>query len=242
MCRLLGICSKKETDLNYYFFDADERPFISFSNEHHDGWGIGWYAEGKPHIYKEGLDEQQSYSFDKVRTVQSSLIIAHLRKASTHISGNKISLNTHPFVYDQWLFAHNGSLNHQSLKTHIEENYEKSIKGDTDSEIFFLLLLQFYKKTKNISQSLEETLQLIKQDKYKGLNFLLSDGSILYAYRNASLVVKDQFDYHSLNYLVKEDHVVISSNPLTRERWTLLKMGELLTIDKNLKIETKIIL
>lgn len=71
--------------------------------------------------------------------------------------------------------------------------------------------------------------------KHKAINFILSDGKTLYAYRDASSDVSHFHHYYSLNYLKKKDELVISSEPLTEENWHLLSLGELLIIDKNLK-------
>lgn len=230
MCRLLAKTSKHSGNLSYLFFKAD-KPFTSLSKRHHDGWGIGWYKNNKPKLYKEGLDEVKKYSFEKAKTINSDILIAHLRKASAHINGYKIQENTHPFIYKKYIFAHNGSFDHKKVMKYLKTKYKKLIKGNTDSEVYFLLLMQNLEKSMDIVKALKNTLLIIKKYAYRGLNFLLSDGKTLYAYRDASV----KFSYYTLYYIIKKDEILICSTPLTKkDDWKLIKLKELLIINKNL--------
>ncbi len=230
MCRLFGKISKAKTDISYYFFNADKKPFKDFVSEHKDGWGIGWYSAKKPKIFKEGLDDVIVYSFNKVKKIKSKIILCHLRKAS---EGAKVTKNSHPFTCQNWIFEHNGFVSREHLLKHLEQKYKDLIKGKSDSEVYFLIIMQFYEKTKDIVKAIKEALKLIKQDEFKGLNFILSDGEKIYAYRDASVKTKDLYDYYSLSYLVKKKEIIFSSDPLTKENWTMTNLGELVIADEN---------
>jgi len=243
MCRLLGIIGKKEISAKHYFFETEkkfkdytEKPIGYDGYLHQDGWGIGWYENKKPKIFKEGKDEVKAYDFSKVKKIKSNIILSHVRDAS---EGPKTTKNSHPFQYKNLIFAHNGFITRSSVIPLLTTKYKKALKGETDSEVFFMLILQEYERTKDIEESISIVLKEIKKYNHRALNFLLTDGKKLYAYRDASQDVSHLHHYYSLNYLKKKDEVVISSEPLTKESWTLMKLGELITIDKNLNLSVK---
>lgn len=98
--------------------------------------------------------------------------------------------------------------------------------------------MQFFEKSKDIIKSIKETVNLVKKYQYRGLNFILSDSENLYVFRDVSPEHKEKYDYYCLNYLVIPDKIIISSDPLTDENWIPLKLGELISISKNLEIKS----
>lgn len=122
-----------------------------------DGFGIGWYA---PHISPDPAiftsltpawnDQNLLHLAAKI---ESPCFFAHVRAAST---GGVNTFNCHPFVYQQQLLMHNGEINDFiHVKRHIrhllDDDIYNWIKGDTDSEHFFALLIQ-RAKGKNLNQ------------------------------------------------------------------------------------------
>ncbi len=252
MCRLLGKIADNTTDVVFPFFNAD-RPFKSFIKEHGHGWGIGWYKNGIPKIFKEGLSEKGSadyYEFNKVKEVKSKIIIAHLRKIKSEY---KFNINSQPFRYKNWLFAHNGGINKERVFNILEERCRKLITSGTnldsytDSELYFLMIMQELDKRGNILNAIKETINKIKMfGDYTGLNFLLSDGEQLYAFRDASR----KHDYYSLFYIKRdvnqinnsEKAVLICSEKLTyKEQWEEIKLGSLIIVEPDLSIHKKTI-
>jgi len=143
MCRLFGFKSVINSQVHSSLVHA-ENALISQSLKHPDGWGVAYYLEGVPHLIKSvdrALDDQ---IFQKVSGVVSSqTVLAHIRKA-TH--GQKTILNSHPFQYGKWLFAHNGNLKNlntyrDKLLAGVDLELRKFILGTTDSEIIFFLIL-----------------------------------------------------------------------------------------------------
>lgn len=70
--------------------------------------------------------------------------MAHVRASTT---GATMRSNCHPFVYQNWSFAHNGQIGgFQKMKRSLEHLLSDGLydarKGSTDSELLFLLLLQ----------------------------------------------------------------------------------------------------
>ena len=80
------------------------------------------------------------------REVRSAVVLAHVREASV---GPVLPENTHPFLFDRWLFAHNGTVARfrdvpavrGALEAEIDHDLRLEIRGDTDSERVFYLFL-----------------------------------------------------------------------------------------------------
>jgi len=256
MCRLFGVIANKPVDIEFSFFKADT-PFKDFSKKNPDGWGIGWYENDGPKVFKEAFLDNKEYNFDKVKTVKSKIIISHVRLATR---GNKTLKNTHPFVYENFIFAHNGSVDRENILAYLNPEFKEKIEGETDSEAYFMLIMQFMSETKNIIDSIQKAVKIIKKSTYSGLNFIMSDGNSLYAFRDAKVnknyyslyyLERKPSNYSSFEYmseetkqmiksklLLGEEAVLICSEPLTKgENWKPLELGELIMVDRNLKIK-----
>jgi len=255
MCRLFGVIANQKIDIEYSFFRADEKPFKEFSKEHPDGWGIGWFDNRKTKIYKQGYGKK--YDFDKVKKVRSKIIISHVRKATT---GDKSTQNAHPFEFKNWLFVHNGSVERKCLLKLLADSYTK-LTSQTDSEVYFHLVMQEIKNTGDVIEGAKSTIKKVKEcGGYSGLNFIMSDGENLYAYRDAST----SESYYSLYYLKREpkeffraksketkillhsktlaneEAVLICSEKLSQENWKEIDIGALIIVDSALRITCKI--
>jgi len=244
MCRLFSSISKEPISISHWFFDAQPHPFKEFSERkinggpHDDGWGVAWTIDGKWEIFKEG--KREKYDFSRINGLESRLFIAHLRKASV---GRKTTANAHPFQYKNWIFAHNGGTDKEKLFECLNGTFRNAIQSETDSEIFFLLIMQFYEETKDLVAALRRTVSRIKTMEYRGLNFLLSDGQNMYAYRDVSPKHIDLCDYYSLYYLQENDNVIFSSDPLDNDKsWKSIGLGELIEVNRNLDLTSHTII
>lgn len=114
------------------------------SDRHPDGWGVAYYTAGAPHVIKSVSSAQVDHLFRRVSgIVASETVLAHLRKAT---QGSLSIINTHPFQFGQWVFVHNGNIKgfdglRDELVGRIPPVLRRYILGDTDSEVFFYLLL-----------------------------------------------------------------------------------------------------
>lgn len=155
MCRLFGFRSVINSQVHSSLIHA-ENALASQSIKHPDGWGVAYYLEDVPHVIKSMDKAFDDHIFAKVSGVVSSqTVVAHIRKA-TH--GVKTILNSHPFQYGKWIFAHNGNLkNFDSYKDKLIERIcpelRKFILGTTDSEIVFFLMLTFIKEVHPLKES-----------------------------------------------------------------------------------------
>jgi glutamine amidotransferase len=134
------------------------------SKRHPDGWGVAYYIEKTPHLIKSTDCAMDDQLFHKVSGVVSSdTVLAHIRNAT---QGSHSILNSHPFQYGQWVFAHNGNIkNFQEVKPKLLKLIDKDLKrfilGTTDSEIIFFIILTHLKKIHNLSNPIIEKKKLI---------------------------------------------------------------------------------
>lgn len=143
MCRLFGFRSVILSQVHTSLLSADNALHVQ-SNNHPDGWGVSYYQNGAPHVIKSSASAVKDSIFQKVSgVVSSNTVLAHIRKATL---GSKNILNTHPFQYGHWVFAHNGNIKNfdqhkDEIKRKIHPQFQRFILGDTDSEILFYFLL-----------------------------------------------------------------------------------------------------
>jgi glutamine amidotransferase len=254
MCRLLGIVSNKPIDLEFSL----ER-FKIHAKNNPDGWGIGWYVNGKASVFKQGLsalaDKSELAAYSK--NVISKIIIAHVRKAT---QGNASTENTHPFRYKNWIFAHNGSVDKNRLSSLLSDRFKKLVRGETDSEVYFYWIMQNIEKYGDIEKGIRLAASRAIKTRHTGLNFLLSDGNGIWAFRQAStnrshyslyLLERDASGNELLEHLSQttrallrskrikgEKAVLICSEELTDENWQEIQIGEIISIDCDLNVRS----
>ena len=151
--------------------------------------------------------------------------------------GDSTTKNAHPFLYEDWIFEHNGGIDSKELINYLSTDIKNQLTSETDSEVFFFLIMQYLKETGEISKAIKKTIEIVKKYPYRGLNFILSNGKELYVFRNVSPECKDKIEYYCLHYLIQENKIIISSDPLTKDNWIPIRLGELLEISTNLKIK-----
>jgi len=224
---------------------AVKSPIKDDYRHHIDGWGIGYFRDGVPYIYKEGTDAYYSYGFEmtarELHSYPPEATVFHVRRASdkSTISDAK----AHPFggsVYNKdYLFAHNGSI----LKYSSEP-----FRGMTDSEVIFDLLLEGMKSTDmdgvhGAIQYLKNKIEVNKKEYgwegYASLNFLLCDGKHIFAYRDSAVQADEEY-YTLFHGKFEEGYVVASEEFDKRIQWTPIKNGELLHVTKD-KIESRMV-
>ncbi len=153
MCRLFGFRSVLNSRVHASLVSA-ENALMGQSKRHPDGWGIAYYVHHTPHLIKSTATAETDELFKSISgVVTSQTVIAHIRKA-TH--GKLSIINTHPFQFGKWTFAHNGNIrDFKNLKTQMEKlsNHElgKFCLGETDSEKFFFYLLSYIEKRVDLS-------------------------------------------------------------------------------------------
>ena len=202
MCRIFGFRSILLSHVHSSLVSA-ENALMGQSKRHPDGWGLAYYASDTPHIIKSTTSAETDELFKSISgVVTSQTVLAHIRKA-TH--GKLSIINTHPFQYGRWTFAHNGNIkNFNEIKNEITKKHHSSISpyclGDTDSEALFFLLLSYLKEKIDLNDSAPDIYQTMSQ-----LEKALSDVTSLIG----TLNVKDA-GIPSENYLT----FVLTNGPL----------------------------
>ena len=143
MCRLFGFRSVIQSQVHHSLISAENALEVQ-SNKHPDGWGVSYYTAGAPHVIKSDKTAINDNIFKKISGIVSSeTVIAHLRNATL---GSVNILNTHPFQYGNWIFAHNGNIRNfdkyrDEITSKISPHLKRFILGNTDSEIIFYYIL-----------------------------------------------------------------------------------------------------
>lgn len=182
---------------------------------HADGWGVVVFNNGQIVLdQKSIISAAQDPSLVDMKSnpafLDSTLLIAHLRKASV---GAVDINNVHPFEKNGYVFCHNGSIKDSDLI--VLEKYDPV--GTTDSERLFLWLLEKIEGQQDVQTALEKAIETFKkQFKYRALNFILTDGENIWAYRdfdNASEEARQMglAEYYSLYIGKSRDKVIVSS-------------------------------
>jgi len=259
MCRLFGMLSINPSDARKYLLEDPCSLYVqSKINPRRlqgDGWGIGFYENGRPIIIKSEKPvyaEHEKFSLT-VHRAKSKMILAHIRRASNPrgLPREKIisEENSQPFSFGKYIFAHNGTINIPDEVAEFLGEWGKHIRGLNDSEVYFWFIMKELSSGVDLPSALrkfEETLEDLwiearerhpdKNRPYVGLNSIICDGETLYAYcryegnkrARKSLCFEDQ-PVFEMSYSVDEGKLVISSEKTNREEaWKPLRSGELL--------------
>ena len=237
MCRLLGYVARQPVIAGHVLADTLEA-FIEVSHLHADGWGLAWYdQQGHLQHAKTPEPAHTSVEFSSLAaSIRTGALIAHVRWATP---GFALCMeNTHPFMYNQFAFAHNGAIApNEALEALIAPHLRECIKGTTDSERHFLALLSAFEKAPPI-EAFRLHLNTLRQHlQSTSLNCLLLTPEALYAAcdfdPHAPLLHKDP-NYFHLHYHATPDAVVVASTGLGRGAgWKTLKNGQLLIIERD---------
>jgi glutamine amidotransferase len=161
-----------------------------------DGFGLGWYGSGEgPALYHSTSPAWGDPNLRELAGhIESPLFLAHVRAA---IGSPVQQTNCHPFREGNWLFVHNGYVEHfagirRALVLAIDPARFQNLRGSTDTEVIFQLALTFGLEDDPVG-ALERTVGLIEatatDDGATGEvqgSFGICDGESLWAVRYAT--------------------------------------------------------
>lgn len=258
MCRLLAIVAASRTEFRALLRDAP-RSLGTLARQHKDGWGLAVHDGGMPgawsvdHSVRSAADDEE---FHKLAAEKSgTVLVSHVRLAT--VGGTRLE-NTHPFVREPWVFAHNGTIRDLDyLRERTSPERQAELTGDTDSERLFAYLLSRLdaegctgapagartdEVVADATRACRERAGTPEKDNPFGIfNFLLSNGDVCYAHRyGRTLHVLERSE--SSGDLVKRSAgevrctrrpaVFVASEAMTDERWRSVDEGALLRIDR----------
>ena len=132
-CAAFGInAGTTQVHVDYWLVDAPDS-ILTESHRNPDGTGIGWFAQGPTaHIDKQPVSAFTDSGFSgDAKTVTARTLITHIRAATT---GHDALENTHPFVVDGLVVAHNGGFGDLPAVQAQLGDLMHQVHGDTDSE------------------------------------------------------------------------------------------------------------
>jgi len=161
-----------------------------------DGFGIAWYGDRpEPGRYRDILPAWSDCNLRSLaRQIRSPLFLAHVRAAT---NGATRRDNCHPFVHGHWCFMHNGQISgfdriRRPMEAMLSDELFQARTGTTDSELLFLLALQFGLDADPIG-AMEKAIAEVEQLSLDAMGEVLvrftaafSNGRELYAVRYAT--------------------------------------------------------
>lgn len=228
MCRMFGVVATEPQSLSLWLTDIEPSlrslAIADKSGEPNpDGWGIAWYVDGQscPQVVKEPVPANESALFELTsHSVSAHIALAHVRRSS---HTERRLANTHPFAMGSWVFCHNGYCSGERLLGHLLPKFRNGLKGENDSEVYFAMLLQHLEAgTDNVGALGGAIREVASVGDCKGLNFLLSNGTVMYAFHYSI-----DPERHSMHLQHRPGCELVSSEPLGGGEWDELRNGSL---------------
>lgn len=263
MCRLFGLHAGKDVcTATFWLLDAPDS-LSAQSKRNPDGTGLGVFDErGEPELRKQPMAAWEDADFaTEAHEMSGTTFVAHVRYATT---GAHSLRNTHPFLQDDRIFAHNGVIEgtdviDQRLR---ELGTDGLVLGQTDSErVFALITGSIRAHDGDEPAGLAAALRWLAANVgIYALNVLLSTATDMWALRypqTHDLYLLDrhaaprgrEFHLHSNRIRAQSGHlctrssVVFASERMDDDpRWRLLEPGELVHVDSALRVTRSLVL
>ena len=202
--------------------------FVALSSVHCDGWGLSTVDKGGSHTVLEKKVESavQSSTFDN--TVSQNVAdgaLLHLRWATKGLSNSEN--NTHPFMYGDYSFIHNGSIfPPDAIAPFINPKFLPLIVGDTDSERYFYLVMTEIEKL-GLVDGIKSALKIIKEHgETTSLNCMLMNRDFFITVSEHNSQKKPDWapdDYYEIKYLPTSEGVLFASSGWNQPGWKSLE-------------------
>lgn len=259
MCRLFGLhAGRRLVPATFWLLDAPDN-LAEQSRRNPDGTGLGVFgAGGVAVLHKEPVAAWQDSEFaTEAHDVTATTFIAHVRYAST---GALDVANTHPFLQDDRIFAHNGVVEGLDvLDGRIRElGVAELVGGQTDSErVFALITAAVRAHDGDVGAGIVDAIGWLADNvPIYSVNLLLSTSTDMWALRypdTHELYVLDRRhpDQRRLRlrsvriraeseHLTSQPSVLFASEPMDGEPWRLIAPGELVHVDADLRVDTQV--
>lgn len=258
MCRLFGLhAGRRLVPATFWLLDAPDN-LAEQSRRNPDGTGLGIFgADGVAVIHKEPVAAWQDCEFaTEAHDVTATTFIAHVRYAST---GALDLVNTHPFLQDGRIFAHNGVV--EGLDA-IDERLKELgaadlVKGQTDSErVFALITAAVRAHDGDVGAGLVDAIGWLADNvPIYAVNLLLSTATDMWALRypdthdlyvldrsrpDGRLALRSPRIRAESEHLTSQPSVVFASEPMDGEDWHLVAPGELVHVGADLGIDRRV--
>ncbi|KUI33581.1 class II glutamine amidotransferase [Mycobacterium sp. IS-1590] len=260
MCRLFGLHAGDAVTATFWLLDAPDS-LAEQSRRNPDGTGLGVFeADGTPVVLKQPIAAWQDRDFaTEARELTGTTFIGHVRYATTGAADDD---NTHPFLQDRRIFAHNGVVGDpDALDERLGElGVEDLVRGDTDSErVFALITASIRGRGGDVEAGLVEAMRWLRANvPIYAVNVLLATATDLWALRypdthelwllDRTDPSRGRFSLRSKRISASSAHldaapsVVFASEVMDHEKWHPLASGELVHVNAELKITRRTVL
>lgn len=263
MCRLFGLHAGTDAvTATFWLLDAADS-LAAQSRRNPDGTGLGVFdAQGQPVLHKEPIAAWHDTEFaTEAHELTGTTFVAHVRYATT---GSLDVRNTHPFLQDGRIFAHNGVVEGLEL---IDERLREVgtadlVAGQTDSErVFALITAAVRAHGGDVAAGLVDAMEWLAANvPIFAANVLLSTATDMWALRYPEpneLYVLDRRDNTAAAELElrtsrirarakqfgRRPAVVFATERMDDDpRWQLIAPGELVHVDAGLRITRRVVL
>lgn len=261
MCRLFGLHAGTDVvTATFWLLDAPDN-LAKQSRRNPDGTGLGVFdRDGNPQLHKQPIAAWHDTEFaTEAHELTGTTFIAHVRYATT---GARDVVNTHPFLQDNRIFAHNGVLRGLDvIDARIAElGSTDLVAGQTDSErAFALITAAIRERDGDVGAGLRDAVGWLAANvPIYALNILLSTATDMWALRypeTHELYVLDRRDgvapvgldlsTRRIRAHAEQLHgrpaVVFATEPMDADPcWRLIAPGELVHVDAGLTITTEL--
>ncbi len=212
--------------------------FVSLSSIHCDGWGISTVDQSGQDIHLERRVEAAGQSASFNSTLAKNLAdgaLLHLRWATKGLAVSKD--NTHPFIYGEYSFIHNGSIiPPDSFSAFIAPKFVSRIVGETDSERYFYLVMTEVEKL-GLVAGIKSALAIIKDHgQTTSLNCMLMNREYFITVSEHNSVRKPEWapdDYYEIKYLPTPEGVLFASSGWNQPGWKSLDNHNLAVVNRS---------
>jgi predicted glutamine amidotransferase len=255
MCRLFGLhAGRRVVTATFWLLDAPDN-LVEQSRRNLDGTGLGVFGpDGAALVYKDPVAAWQDSEFaTEAHDLTGTTFIAHVRYSSSAALETR---NTHPFLQDDRIFAHNGVVTGLDvIDARLRElGVDDLVQGETDSErVFALITACIRKRDGDVDAGMVDAVGWLADTvPIYALNVLLSTATDMWALRYPDThelylldrrdgpdrrlrMRSDRITAHS-DHLKNDPSVVFASEPMDDDDWQLLAPGELVHVDADLRV------
>lgn len=275
MCRLVAVVASEITEFGLVLKEAP-RSLARLSREHPDGWGVAAHggreslappsltaqgAEGSrtEHGWRLHKGTERASECSRFQAIAAysagTMLVAHIRQKTV---GPTSLENTHPFLRDGWVFAHNGTIKDQDyVRERVSDRRRAEVQGETDSEMLFAHLLTKLdeagctnlramgteEQRAAATKVIADVTTSLRERNVGAFNFLLSNGALCFVHRFGRTLWllerrpdpesgRDESTRSLRSWVQRRHAVLVASERLTDEPWVEVPEGALLRIDR----------
>jgi len=258
MCRLFGLhAGRNVIAATFWLLDAPDN-LAAQSRRNPDGTGLGVFgADGEPELRKQPMAAWKDRAFHcEAQEMTGTTFLAHVRYATTGVLD---VANTHPFLQDGRLFAHNGVVEGLDQLDDRLRSLDASnlVRGQTDSErVFALITAATRRRGGDVTAGILDAIGWVADNlPVYAVNILVSTATEMWALRYpdshelyvldrrqpADFEMRTQRIHARSRHLRESPSVLFATEPMGGDpAWRLLDPGELVHVDADLRITRRI--